>query len=279
MKNKELHKFIEDFNIEGPHTPKHHAELKRAVLMAQPTQQSTIARLKDTLLINKGNTMKRKKLLASTGFALFAVFAVSAIVLTQVTHAPRAMAASLANKGIASLKQFDASDLEQLRSQFSGDPEAALVEAKNAKDLTTITKDQYSQLLKDARTVVTTNKTEQLPGGGSATSGTIASTTPQGQTSTVEMGSVSVGASAVPAEGTPPAGTEVIVGQPASTTASGSSIISSSAAVDPGALKPISNVDTMTAAKYITYTNTDGNTVVIGFDANDSPLFKSVFQK
>lgn len=277
MKNTELHKFIEAFDIEEPKTSRHQASLKQALLMVDPAQQSAVSRFFGPFTNKRGEYMRSKKIITSASFAVIAVVMASVLVLTQYTNSPKALAQELTNKGISTLKQLDVTEFEKLRSQFAGDPVAALEEAKTAKDLKTINKDEYNKLKNDAQVVVTTNKTEQLPGGGSMSSDSV--TTKDASGNPVTMGSVSVSSGPTTAI---PEGAEV--GQVQIQDAQlvpGESLpeISGTAGVIPGAETMVGNSNESTATKYVKYTNSEGHIVVIGFDGSDSPVFKTVFKK
>lgn len=280
MKNTELHKFIKAFDIETPETPLHQASLKNALLRVAPTQQSAISQFFGSFINTKGEFVKKNKVVASVGFATLTMVMASVLIFTQYTHNPKARAEELTDKGILTLRQLDVAEFERIRGQFAGDPVEALQEAKTAKDLKTIDKDEYGQLKKDSRVVVTTNKTEQLPGGGSMSSGSVITKNSAGEPT--EMGSVSVTSGAIDPSAVPVSGTEVGQAQiveaqlvsdeslPTITNADGTT---------PVALTAVGSSNETAATKYVKYTNSEGNAVVIGFDNTDTPVFKTVFQK
>jgi hypothetical protein len=276
MKETEMHKLIKDLKLDVHYRPYHKAQLKQAVLYTDLSKHSftsrflgsfkILSRVKRGIII-----MKSKKLITSASFALVAVLMASVIVLAQTSNSPKVMAQELTDKGISSLRQLDIDKFEKLRSQFAGDPLAALEEAKTAKDLKTISKDEYNRLKKNASVVVTTNKTEQIPGGGSISSDSITTKDASGNPVTTGSVSVSTGPTTTPPEGAEVQQSQIQEAQPIS-----GELLPE---IGEGAVTMVGFNDEDIATKYIMYTNNGGNIVVIGFDSNSSPVFKTVLKK
>jgi hypothetical protein len=282
MKYKqELHNYFDALGIESPASAKRQAEARRALLQVQPVKQTFVTRLRSTLLVNGVQYMSKNKYVKPAGFAVVAVVAIFAVTAVAISNSPGVRAESLADKGISSLQKLDAGKLNTLTAQFSSDPIAALKEAKNAKDLKIISKAEYEQLKSSSRSVETNSRVTELPGGGYEMSGSVSGDiTPGG--AGFSSGSGPAGPSAdVPAgtykDGVPVASSDAV-------NSGGSS--SSSQNNAPKAVQDRANElrDELTqnqtrAAKFVSFTNASGQTVVIAFDNNDSPLFKAVFVK
>jgi hypothetical protein len=286
MKYKqELHNYFDALSVDAPVSVKHQAQLRRALLQVQPVEQSFVTRLRSTLSINGVHSMYKTKHIKSAGFAAVAVVAVLAVTAVTISNSPGARAESLTNKGISSLQKLDTETLSTLTSQFSNDPIEALKEAKDAKDLKIISKSEYEQLKRSSRSVDTRSKVTELPGGGYEMSGSVSG-------DNIAPGSAGVGSSASAGEPSTntPAGTYEN-GVPVASSDVASSDAASAGGTPSQARVPQSVQDRARgfqaeatqnqakAAKFVSFTNTFGQTVVIAFDASDAPLFKTVFAK
>jgi hypothetical protein len=283
MKYKqELHNYFDALSVEAPVSVKRRAELRRALLQVQPVEQSFVTRLRSTLSIDGVHSMYKNKYIKSTGFAAVAVVAVLAVTVATISNSPGARAESLTNKGISSLQKLDAKTLSTLTSQLSSDPIEALKEAKDAKDLKIISKSEYEQLKQGSRSVDTSSKVTELPGGGYEMGGSVSG-------DNIAPGSAGVGSSATAGEpsantpaGTYENGVPVASSDAASTSSGGTSSqdgVPQSVQNRARDFQAEATKNQAKAAKFVSFTNTSGQTVVIAFDASDAPLFKAVFVK
>lgn len=272
MKNKQLHNFIAAFDADIPPTSRHQAELRRAVLRAQPRQQSYISRHSRTLanIANLYGGLPMKKIGLVAGGSMAAVALTAAVFTAALSTSPHAHAQDLTEKSNRTVQRLSAAELSELTGRFSGDPQAALKEANEAKDLKTITRADYDKLVRTAKSVSTSSERKQLPGGGYEVSGSVSGTS--------EAGSMSTGTA--PAN-IPDSPTGINGGSSDSSAPVPTSSDPGVAAAQARAREARTNLEdnTAKASSFVSYTNADGQTVVIGFDANAMPVFKSVFVK
>lgn len=258
--------------------------------------------------------MKDQKGLVVSRLTITAFIVAFLFVVAQLNDANKQLAQNITTRGLHSLSAMRSDDMMALNSQFSGDPSLVLKEASLAPDLKTITESEYQDLLKNAVLVVTTNSPEILPNGATVTSGSfkamggggmMGSTYSTSEGSVVSdvvpadaQGVVSSGSAVMVTAGSdgsittsynsmPPVGVPegaVMVSTDGSTVQSGS-IVAVSRDGSMSGMMPIdakvisSSASLAKATSYVSYTNVHGETVVIGFDAHNLPLFKSVFKK
>lgn len=211
-----------------------------------------------------------KKIALVAGGSMAAVALTGAVFTAMLSTSPQAHAQDLAEKSNRTVQRLSAAELAELTGRFSGDPKAALKEAYDAKDLKTITRAQYEELVRTAKSVNTSSERKQLPGGGYEMSGSVSGNT--------EAGSMSVGTA--PAN-IPDSPTGINGGSSDSNAPQPTSSDPGVAAAQARAREARTNLENNTAqaSSFVSYTNADGQTVVIGFDANALPVLKSVFIK
>lgn len=211
-----------------------------------------------------------KKISLVAGGSMAAIALTGAVFAAALSTSPHAHAQDLTEKSNRTVQRLSMAELSELTGRFAGDPKAAVEEAHAAKDLKPMSRAEYEKLVRTAKSVNTSSERKQLPGGGYEVSGSVAGNSEAGSAST----------------GTAPAN----IPDSATGTNGGSSDPNAPVATssDPGvaaaqarAREARTNLadNTAKATSFVTYTNADGQTVVIGFDANLLPVFKSVFVK
>lgn len=251
--------------------------------------------------------MKDQKGLVVSRLTITITIVAFLFLIAQLNDTQNQLAQNITNGGITSVRTMRPDRMMVLNSQFSGDPVIALQEASQAKDLKVITESDYQDLLKNAQLVITTNAPQVLANGATVTSSSIQSQVADGamgygtvQASSTVSGSdqgtlVSNSAPNDIGPGMMIAGgldggmmattgpeSSITVSSDGTTIESGSSVAVStdtSSALQPIDIKVATPAESVKASTYVSYTNRQGETVVIGFDASGSPLFKSVFKK
>lgn len=257
MENKDLHDFIKAFDIKVPETAAHKSELRSELLVIQKDRQIVFSKifskkLQSSIQLKEITyNMKLNLKTFSLGFASLAL--VAAMVFIQTVSSPHAQAMEIASKGISMLSNLNTEELSKINSRFSGDPKNALDEAMKAKNLTSITKDEYEGLVKNAHMQIKTIGNGPMPEGGTMSSGFVnpdgtgqsndsSNTSPN--TKTIKMSDI---------EGQAPA----------------------SGQIEQQAQVTQVNDD---VSIFIKYTDSSDNIVVIGFNKSNTPVFRSMFK-
>lgn len=258
--------------------------------------------------------MKDQKGLVISRLTITAFLVAFMFVVAQLSDANKQLAQDKTLRGLHSLSAMQPDQMMDLNSHFSGDPTSVLKEASLAPDLKTISESEYQDLLKNAIQVITTNATQRLSNGATVSSSSFSteSSGPIDSTSVTTSSQGPVMSSAVTSDGKTitPSGAAVMItagndggvttsynSSPPSTVPEGVVTVSTdglaaqytdAVAVNSDAMAtdmaPImvsgrTSVSLTKASSYVSYTNVHGDTVVIGFDTHNIPVFKSVFKK
>ena len=264
MKTNSLHNTLNALDITVVHTPQYQQALKRALMNHEVPKQTLARRLRAAAKNIIGVPMTYKKLFAS--FGSLTLILVLALALTTVQHSPRALAEQLVNQGIGHIKTFDNGQMGKIQAQLGDDPVKALEEAKTAKDLQVITKDEYNAEAKKHKGVAMSSlgtSGPQFSSVGISANGESLPTTPPTGAKTQQYstgGSVS-------------GSTESGTSQPKKVIEFHDGDSSAPVAGQPGSPIPAPP----TPSKYLRYTNTTGHVVVLGLDESGTPVTKTIF--
>lgn len=240
MKRNQLHNFIEAFETELPRHAQHQAKVRLVLTQARPAEKSIDARIRGALQ-TKGEFLMHTNIKRFAAPSIIAAaFIVTASVVT-IRQVPYAQAESVASNGLQSLESMSPAEKAALALKFGGmDPRAGIQAAKDASDLRTISKEEYQKLVREARSAVTIDQSEVDAGSNTSTNTTEPSTTQVPDSAGVK---------------TNPGSKD------------GAELVELQAQLDN---------DVARAAKFVRYTSGPNKTVVVAFDANDAPLFRTV---
>lgn len=179
--SKEMHEFIDGMKLTSPEMPLHKQQLRRAVLKVQPyssRRRVAAAKIKETIM------KQNKKFIGAGSFAALAIIAASMVIYTY-QHTPKAVAEQALKHGMFTLAAASPDRIKALEGFFGGSPADALKEAHEAKDLRTITEDEYNTESRNAKGVFASSLGEagqpstvsMSIGGGAGTVGAVGGTT------------------------------------------------------------------------------------------------------
>lgn len=143
MKNSVLHDFIDNLNIETPAMPLHQQQIRRAILN-HAVQESRFAHFRHRFTRRNDGLAKRSTKLVGFGtVAMVMLLATFGTAVYGYRYSPKAVAEQTIDQSMMALSTQTPDKLAALQAKFGGDPTAALKEAKQAKDVKVITKDEF----------------------------------------------------------------------------------------------------------------------------------------
>ncbi len=202
MKNKELHEFVYGLNSAKADVPLFEQRLRRTVLKYAPKKQSFFARVFSGLTRTGYGDVRKKRNIVSVGSVALVLLLTFSMLTYTYKFSSKAAAEQLINQSLDSLQTAPAVQLQALQVQFGGDPAAELKEAKQAKDVTVISKAEFETLSKNSAGVFSTSLSSD-PTAPQTTSVSV-SGGPGGK-GAVAYGTATLSSSAV--SGTPASGT------------------------------------------------------------------------
>lgn len=239
------HPILHELDIQAPHTPSHKASLRHVLMHDADASQSTITRSRWRLIDFKGVMNMKKSILMGGGVTMIALV-MGAVTLFSPLN-PRVAAAQATSASIRVVSQLSSSELADLKAVLAADPQALLQEASSAKDLTKISRADFEKLVKKGLTMQYSDSVGNSSGKVEGKTGDVANS------GTVEPNTVPT----TPTDNT------------ADTKTGGNSATGS---VDITAIERRIS----TAEVFVTYTNNKGQTVVIAFDKNNSPVYTAL---
>jgi len=288
-------------------TPLHQTEL-RAAILSQGFPERSLAK---SIVAAPRRTIEyateHKARTFGISSVLLSILLVVALTTYSLDFSPHAYAEQTIDQGIGSIQSFSPETLASVKAHIGGDPLKALETAEAAKDVHVITEAQYQAELaahtsgmvavlgygSPGTTSAESVSISNIPASGTESSGN-ASFSSSGQT-TVTAGpdgatlvTTSTSDGPVP---TPPAGSSGYVAYtsggghgmdtsgPVLVTA-GSGTIANGAAVTalPSSATPPNLAPTMiaTPSKFLQYTNSEGQTVILALDAHGVPISETM---
>lgn len=239
---------LPELRIEAPHTPTHRAQLRRVLEAEAIAPASIVTRLARRLTPIQGVFITMKKsLITNAGLAAFAVAFVAVAIFSPLN--PSVAAQQVTQDGIRTVSQLSQTELAKLKATLAADPQTLLREAANAKDLTKISKDEFTRLTRNGAVLQYGDGTGNVSGKVNGKNGDVADTG-------------NVDASTVPT--TPTTNTD-------NSKTGGSN--SSAGSVDTAAI----DARIAGATDFVKYTGANGKTVVIAFDSSDTPVYTATF--
>ncbi len=276
MKNNSSENPLEQLQVDVPDTPLHAQRLRRALLSKQPTHS----------LITRMAQFPKALKIASSIATITAVVVVAGYTIFNEKYAPHAQARELATQSIQAARQLSPAEIASFDKRFGGTPEQALVEAQSAADLKIISQEEFQNAFSksDGGSISmsvgapgdgpSTMSSGTPPEGGSimvtgsataisgdVTSGPV-STTGQSGALTLSAGTITP----IDVTGTTPQGAVQL------STGGGVNISQSTTNSGPTILTPVQPL----ALKYLQYTNSNGDTVIIGMNDENKPVMKAV---
>lgn len=153
MKNNELHNFLRDLHAEDVQTPLFAQGLRRSILNKN-RKQPFVKRVAAGFNPRKDTFLRTRQRYVSYGSLAMVLVLVLSLTVYSYRFSPKAEAQQVINDSLVSLQAVPSNELISLENQLGGDPAAELKEAKAAKDVTVITKDEFVALGKNAKSVV-----------------------------------------------------------------------------------------------------------------------------
>ena len=298
MKNKALHEFINGLQPTSSELPLFQQRLRRTVLN-QPRHRSRLTSLGRRFIKPAESQVKRRQKVIGLGSMAMVLLLVLSVGVYSYRFSPKAVAEQTINEGLITLQATPVSKMDNLFTQLGGDPTKVLQEAKDAKDLTVITKAEFDAesakapgifasslsgpgqpdgsksgaiggnvMVSSSGATVTNNAPTTSPAGTMSFSSESGATTASGPTTTsvsVKEGTVTTASGTA----TPVGGTLVQAGPngaPMPVTTSNT----------PGDFSPVTMPQPST---YLRYTDKNGRTVVLSLDKDGIPIFKTIFMK
>jgi hypothetical protein len=155
---------IKEVQIKPIAMPQHQTALRRALLTSSYWDNKN----KRTFLFWKGGEeAMKKRTIATAGFALCMLVAITAGAFTLLPkNTTTAYAEQVAQKSYQTVSNLTPEQQAQLKERVHMDPRELLQEAKNAKDLKTITYDQFMASMPDTKMKFSTNGGNAVYGPG-----------------------------------------------------------------------------------------------------------------
>lgn len=260
MKHNNMQEFIKEMKAVMPETPAHRASLRRAILLTEQKKHSIVTFLPRRLI--KGVSMN--KIFAVIGTSV----AVPALVLTLVFSPlnPHVYAVNMTKDSVAQVHQLSSEEKAAIKQKLSADPDALLTDAANAKDLTRISREDLNSLRSTMKAKA--QSTTKTNSDGSSTSyGSL-----DGDVS--DMKKVTTGNVPAPDRNSPP--TDNSGGSGTSPATSGDQSNSENKMINTADIDAMLQKQSEEAKEFVKYTNTRGDTVVIGFDGKKVPVYTIV---
>lgn len=260
MKHNNLrHTFSELKNIELE-TPIHQMRLRNAILnMEQPSQVNVTS---VPWRLSKGVCMK--KIISIVGVGI--MVPVVAFVWGFSPLNPQVYARNMTNDSIAQYSKLSDREKEDIKQKLAVDPGPLLSDALSAKDLNRLSRDDVNRL-------AASKKLKSRVGTVTTKNGAF------------YYGEITGGSTSIPVQPQ-----SMSVGQPVDTqgeTVADPGVNSHSTAVNAGAETPeAASTDNITGAlekqkneskEFVSFTNSKGELVVVGFDTNNRPIFTATF--
>lgn len=148
MKTNDLPKFLEDFNLLNIEMPVHQRRLRQALLVYGQNQQTIHTPFWATFKNLIGRDIKSRRVTLIGSGATVAIVAVLGLVLLSSQDTPYARAEGLVNRSIKTMELVPPDARARFTKDFGRDPLDLLEEAKQAKDLATLTQVEYEAELK-----------------------------------------------------------------------------------------------------------------------------------
>lgn len=266
MKNRELKHIFSALQAETPETPYHRQMVRQAVLAPRRlSQPSVTARFLGPHTNLKGVLMKRS-LVSITGFAVVAVTLTGVLLFSPLN--PHVSAMNQVKQSLSEINRLPSTDLVTIRERLVGDPKTILDEAQSAQDLTKISRAEYEQLVKKARFVNSMAKTAD----GSVVAKIDGTTSTHGTIAINQSGNVSMNpldASSIPSAKS---------SQDTANASAGD--MSQSAEAEARANQAITDLQNAPAntTEFVRYTNNQKQIVVLAFDGDNKPLFRTIIE-
>lgn len=239
------HPILHELEIKAPHTPSHQAYLRQVLMHDADVSQSMITRSARRLIDFKGVMNMKKSIIMGGSIATIAL--VMGVVTLFSPLNPRVAAAQTTNDSLRMVSQLSSDELAALKTTLATDPQELLREASKAKDLTKISRADFEKLAKKGVTMQYSDGVGSVSGKTEGKTGNVAS-------------SGTVDPPTVPTTPTDTSDTNKAGGG------------STTGTVDIAAIER----RITTADGFVKYTNTAGQTVVIAFDKNNSPVYTAV---
>lgn len=241
MKQDKIRKLVSDLQVEIMETPAHKETLRQSLTaLADSERTSSTWQLPPSILDKyRGVFMKNRSMkftIVPLGLVLF-VAVLSLAIVGPSTLSSNASAVEQLEESQAALSKMTQEERKEINQLFLGSPEAALEEAKNAKDVKTLSREEYEEYVHEA--YQSEGESSGAPIAETTTDGSDPSFGPSGQINTAPyyMDDVSEGTAGAEAFG---------------------------------------NLNNTFSA--IKYTNPQRQVVVLLFDEQDRPLFRTVVE-
>lgn len=143
MKTNDLPKFLEDFNLLNIEMPVHQRRLRQALLVYGQNQQTIHTPFWATFKNLIGRDIKSRRVTLIGSGATVAIVAVLGLGLLSSQDTPYARAEGLVNRSIKTMELVPPEARARFTKDFGRDPLDLLEEAKQAKDLETLTRVEF----------------------------------------------------------------------------------------------------------------------------------------
>lgn len=143
MKTNDLPKFLEDFNLLNIEMPVHQRRLRQALLVYGQNQQTIHTPFWATFKNLIGRDIKSRRVTLISSGATVAIVAVLGLGLLSSQDTPYARAEGLVNRSIKTMELVPPEARARFTKDFGRDPLDLLEEAKQAKDLETLTRVEF----------------------------------------------------------------------------------------------------------------------------------------
>lgn len=139
MKTNDLPKFFENFNLSNVEMPVHQRRLRQALLVHGQNQQTIHTSFWTTFKNLIGREFKSRRFTLIGSGATVAIVAVLGLTSLSSHDTPYARAEGLVNRSIETMQSVPPEARARFTKDFGRDPLDFLEEAKQAKDLATLT--------------------------------------------------------------------------------------------------------------------------------------------
>ncbi len=142
MKTNQLPDMIAELRIQAPAQPTHQALLRKVLVAAHGSVKPSFSQRALTTLFFTRGTMSHISPF-KVAMAAVMVTALTASSVYSVRHTPHALAEQTLVRSIAVAHTLSVEEISKMRAQFDGTPAESLEEARKAKDLKIISKEEF----------------------------------------------------------------------------------------------------------------------------------------
>ena len=263
---------LEHLDFKTPSMPLHEERLRLALVTSTPTKQSFFS------------TMKTLKMLSSA-VTICAVIAIAGYTVFNEKYAPHAQARELATQSLQQARLLTPAEVASFNKQFGGTPEQALADAQTAPDLKIISESQFQSVFSNpgSGAISMSMQASAVSASGQEVEAptTAALGAPDSGQTMVISGSATVASDAAGSEsGVGNTGPVMIAPTPGNAlelNTNGGMMSEQTGQLSSGTNGPITPVtQSVEHLKYLEYTDVNGNTVVIGLNAENKPIMKAM---